>query len=600
MAGPFETLFNGPEAQPGVSPAQDTFINRIFGPPIPEQARMGAEATDFRQNSAFVEAQKQVAALAAEGMPPSQIAQNLLMDPNSGFLKNLSADQMKQVFSDVIPAMKPKPTIRPAGNSLFLEDGDTGQLSLGAEGGHTETGRNPATGDTINTYRPGMTFGPDGKPNASYVYPSASGQDAKDPNNAWWIANTSAPPELQQLYAGFGAKYNVPPDMLASQGYQESRWNPNARSPKGAAGISQFMPDTAAERGVDVNNVVSSIDGQAKYMAELRDRYNGNYRHALMAYNWGMGNVDKWLAKGADPAEVPDETVNYVRNITGDTSALPQITYRPGMSFQKALQAYLPEKTQATMADVDKVAMANPALIFLGAGAVPLMAEIGIEIGRQISPEVESEWATANNYSRVKLRRLTADLAALGVQSGGQRYKGPFEKVMALDPSAGGAITDPKDALAAGVELHDIMAARVEELSTYNIDNTPKTLLDDYIKERRLTERVLQDLPTRDQMTDMQEYVKKYPEVLPAAGNFVTQAVDWLNKASGSVKKQAGQAERAVTGGQAVSAPAGRGPAAPPVDIDPERNPKAWEALPEGTRYRLPSGRTGTKGQGRR
>lgn len=617
MAGPFETLFNGPEAQPGVTPAADTFINRIFGPPIPEQGRMAAEATAYRQNSAFHEAQQRIAKLAQEGRSPSEIAQGLLMDPSSGILKDLSADQMKQVFSEVIPSMKPMPKALTAGNSIFLHDQDKGSLSLGAEGGHSETERN-FSGDIVGeSYRPGQTFGgpnqpapgaapmtqpsnpgasiPSGLQGTNFVYPSVTGGESQHPNNAWWIANASAPPELQQLFAVVGQKYGLPPDMLASQSYKESRWNPNATSPKGAQGISQFMPDTAAEWNVTPADVASSIDGQGRYMKHLLDKYQGNYRHALMAYNWGMGNVDKWVRNGSDPAEVPTETTDYVRTITGDTGPLPKIEYRPGMNFEKALQAYLPDNGPAKVSDVDKVAMANPALMFLGAGAIPIIAEVGQSIGRQISPEVESEWGIANNYARSKLRQLTANVAAYAVTSGGQRYKGPFEKIMQMDPSAGGLINDPQDALQSAVDLHDFMTERVEELEGKNIMNTPKALMDNFVMEKELAMRILKTLPTRDQMVEMQGLLRKYPQAMPSGGGFLGTIMDFADQSAKRLGEQYGAGR---------NQPAPQPQAPQPGNTEAGRvkisTPEEYEALAPGTKFVDQNGRTGTKGQGSR
>jgi len=46
------------------------------------------------------------------------------------------------------------------------------------------------------------------------------------------------------------------------------------------------------------------------------DRYNDDTTSALAAYNWGVGNVDKWLKKGGDFNELPKETQNYIKKIT--------------------------------------------------------------------------------------------------------------------------------------------------------------------------------------------------------------------------------------------------------------------------------------------
>ena len=86
-------------------------------------------------------------------------------------------------------------------------------------------------------------------------------------------------------------RYGVSSDLLQRQIQQESGGNPASTSPIGAAGVSQFMPQTAKQYGVDVRSIPSSVDGQARYMKDLLTRYNGNEGLALAAYNWGEGNV---------------------------------------------------------------------------------------------------------------------------------------------------------------------------------------------------------------------------------------------------------------------------------------------------------------------
>jgi len=103
------------------------------------------------------------------------------------------------------------------------------------------------------------------------------------------------------------ARYGVPASLLKAQMHAESRGNAAAISPKGAMGLFQFMPKTAAEFGVNPLDPTSSIYGAARKMSGLIKKYNGNQSMALAAYNEGEGN----LAKGYMPAE----TKKYVNDI---------------------------------------------------------------------------------------------------------------------------------------------------------------------------------------------------------------------------------------------------------------------------------------------
>ncbi|GLK64849.1 transglycosylase SLT domain-containing protein [Paracoccus kondratievae] len=106
-------------------------------------------------------------------------------------------------------------------------------------------------------------------------------------------------------------KHGVPEDLFLRLVQQESGWNPSARSHKGARGLAQLMPGTAAKLGVDPNDPIQNLEGGARY---LRMMYNtfGSWRLALAAYNAGPAAVAKY--GGVPPYR---ETRNYVRIIHG-------------------------------------------------------------------------------------------------------------------------------------------------------------------------------------------------------------------------------------------------------------------------------------------
>ncbi len=106
-------------------------------------------------------------------------------------------------------------------------------------------------------------------------------------------------------------KHGIPEDLFLRLVQQESGWNPTARSYKGARGLAQLMPATAAKLGVNPNDPLQNLEGGARY---LRQQYNtfGNWQLALAAYNAGPGAVQKY--RGIPPYR---ETKNYVRIIHG-------------------------------------------------------------------------------------------------------------------------------------------------------------------------------------------------------------------------------------------------------------------------------------------
>lgn len=123
---------------------------------------------------------------------------------------------------------------------------------------------------------------------------------------------------MKDIYSknGFDQKMQA---VLKSQVSAESGFDINAKSHAGAFGLTQFMPKTAKAYGVKAGDATSQLEGQAKYMRYLLKRYNGRTEYALMGYNWGEGNVDKWLKSGKTKP-IPKETRDYVAKVMGNIS----------------------------------------------------------------------------------------------------------------------------------------------------------------------------------------------------------------------------------------------------------------------------------------
>jgi soluble lytic murein transglycosylase-like protein len=104
-------------------------------------------------------------------------------------------------------------------------------------------------------------------------------------------ANPPTADDICRTLEQAAAENGVPVEFFARVIWQESRFNARAVSPKGAAGIAQFMPQTASWHGLaDPFDPVEALRHSANYLRELRDQF-GNLGLAAAAYNAGPGRV---------------------------------------------------------------------------------------------------------------------------------------------------------------------------------------------------------------------------------------------------------------------------------------------------------------------
>jgi hypothetical protein len=121
--------------------------------------------------------------------------------------------------------------------------------------------------------------------------------------------------DYKKQAAEIANKYGIPVDMFLRMIGQESNYDPTAVSGKGAYGLTQLMPGTAEELGVDPTDPLQNMDGGARYLKQQYDRFD-TWPMALAAYNAGPRKVE-------EAGGIPDyrETRNYVANIMQDSPA---------------------------------------------------------------------------------------------------------------------------------------------------------------------------------------------------------------------------------------------------------------------------------------
>lgn len=120
-----------------------------------------------------------------------------------------------------------------------------------------------------------------------------------------------APAQIDQLVNTNASQWNVDPALVKAIIANESGFNASATSNVGAQGLMQLMPGTAAGLGVtNAYDPAQNVYGGTRYIKGLLDRFNGDVRKAVAAYNAGPGAVEKY---GGVPPYA--ETQNYVENV---------------------------------------------------------------------------------------------------------------------------------------------------------------------------------------------------------------------------------------------------------------------------------------------
>jgi hypothetical protein len=110
--------------------------------------------------------------------------------------------------------------------------------------------------------------------------------------------------------------YDLEPELVYGVIWVESRFQPDARSPAGARGLMQLMPQTAAALAKELGTPrPRSLDPEfnvtagSYYLRRLLDRYHGDEELALAAYHAGAGNVNRWIDAGQG---LPEFSRKYV------------------------------------------------------------------------------------------------------------------------------------------------------------------------------------------------------------------------------------------------------------------------------------------------
>jgi hypothetical protein len=157
--------------------------------------------------------------------------------------------------------------------------------------------------------------------------------------------------EICRTLAQAAADNDLPEEFFTRLIWQESRFDSGAVSPAGAQGIAQFMPQTAAIRGLaNAFEPLQALRESASYLRELRTTFRGSLGLAAAAYNAGPAQVEAWLA---GHRSLPFETQAYVRIVTGYSAEA--WTLQPPPQFESATTPSSNQPTGARCVELAKL-----------------------------------------------------------------------------------------------------------------------------------------------------------------------------------------------------------------------------------------------------
>jgi len=217
-------------------------------------------------------------------------------------------------------------------------------------GGGEQNARSSARKDTLHTMisREVQVYVFRGN-NRVFPQPYVYGQTRFYPPTPAWQRPTG--PYLETLIQKYASRYGVDPSLVRAVMRNESGFNPNAVSPKGAQGLMQLMPGTAALMGVsNPFDPEQNIAGGVGYLRHCLDCFDHNVPLAVAAYNAGPGRVSRSQGVPAIP-----ETQAFVKNVMG------AYTGRPAAPLPAAKSADTPKPKTAARLSRDKRILPVPA-----------------------------------------------------------------------------------------------------------------------------------------------------------------------------------------------------------------------------------------------
>lgn len=210
----------------------------------------------------------------------------------------------------------------------------------------------------------------------------------------------------------------IPVPFFARLLWQESRFRSSEVSQAGAQGVAQFMPETAAELGLDDPfDPMKALPASARFLRKLRDDF-GNLGLAAAAYNAGPGRIQKWLAKESD---LPRETRDYVRIVTG-TKAEDWIERSEALAIRIDLPREAPCEGVGSLSKTKDVAWVPVNLTPATATIIRKAEQLAARLSANRARKRLASLLHNNGASRGKARSMIVARAAEGTKARAIRF----------------------------------------------------------------------------------------------------------------------------------------------------------------------------------
>jgi membrane-bound lytic murein transglycosylase MltF len=312
--------------QPFMRNAVEIAISGPGAEPIGTAEDLSGKEVYLRKSSSYYQSIENLnAQLAKAGKAPVKVrlapenleAEDILEMVNAGVVRiTIVEDYLATFWKQIFPRLTPHPEaiVRSGGDIAWMVRKDSPQLMEGLNSFLASLDKSGQRSDLLARYL----------------------------RNTKWVKGITSKEEIRKfeqtiaLFRKYGDRYDLEYLLLMAQGYQESQLNQSARSPVGAIGVMQVMPDTGRDMRVgDITKIEPNIHAGVKFLRSMMDEYYANepmdrfnkMLFTFAAYNSGPGRVRGLRKTAAERGLDPNVWFNNVELVAAEKIGRETVTY---------------------------------------------------------------------------------------------------------------------------------------------------------------------------------------------------------------------------------------------------------------------------------